>query len=155
MKINLTKKQYWNFVRATYMADWMANAICDGDMKQDDGIKEIRNYIFSFGKEMGLEKYMGYDEELGSYYATLEMDDEPSVRSLIKRYDEDVAWDEIIERLGERDFRRKYSIEEIKKMTDEERFTKRMECEEVWGREFEENGIERLEILKTAEDFGL
>ncbi len=40
-------------MRATYMADWMANAICERGMKQDTGIKAIRNHVFSFAKEMG------------------------------------------------------------------------------------------------------
>ena len=53
IKINLTKEQYWNLIRATYMADWMANAICEAGMEQDAGIKEIRDHIFSFAKEVG------------------------------------------------------------------------------------------------------
>jgi len=154
MKINLTKEQYWNLMRAVYMADWMANAICESDMKQDDKIKEIRDYVFSFAKEMGFEDYAEYDEELGKYYATFDMDDDPATRQLIERYDEHSAWDEISSWLGERDFHRKYSREEIEKMTDEERFTKQMECEAVWGEEFEKNGIDRLKVDKNKNDDG-
>ena len=146
MKINLTKKQYWNLVRAVYMSDWVANAICEADMKQDDEIKKIRNYIFSFAKEMGFEDYAKYDSKLGKYYATFDMDDEPSTRSLIERYNEHVSWDEISEWLGERDFFRKHTQEEIEKMTEDDRFMKRMECEAVWGEEFEKYGIDRLKI---------
>ena len=148
MKINITKKQYWNLLRATYMADWMANAICESDMKQDDDIKAIRNYVFSFAKEMGCGDYVDFDEHLGRYYATFDMDDESSTRELIERYDEHSAWDEITSWLGERDFYKKYPVEAVKKMSDEERFTKKMECEEIWGLEFEKNGIDRLEISK-------
>ena len=56
-------------------------------------------------------------------------------------------WEELADMLGERDFFRKYTKEEIEKMSDEERFTKRMECEDTWEEEFENNGIERL-VLK-------
>jgi hypothetical protein len=48
--------------------------------------------------------------------------------------------------LGERDFFRKYSRDEIKRMSDDDRFMKRMECEIVWEKEFEKHGIERLKI---------
>ena len=144
MKINITKKQYWDLMRGMYMADWMANAICEADMKQDDGIKEARNHIFSFAKEMGYEDYADYDDKLGTYYATFDMDDEPSIRTLIERYDEHSAWEELGEWLGERDFFAKYTREEIKAMNDEVRFTKRMQCELVWGEEFEKYGVERL-----------
>jgi len=150
MKIDINKKQYWNLIRATYMADWMANAICERGMKEDEGIKEIRNYIFSFAKEMGYEKYADYDEELKTYYATFDLDDEPVTRKLIERYDEDVFWSGISERFGERDFFKKYAKDEIKKMNQDERFMKHMECEIVWEEEFEKHGIERLGIVNES-----
>ncbi len=152
MKINITKKQYWDLMRATYMADWMANAICDGDMEQDDGIKDVRNYIFSFAKEMGYEEYVKHDKMSGKYYATLDMDDEQLTRALIERYDAHSFWGEAAERLGERDFEKKYTKAEIEKMDDDEHFDKSMECEGKWAREFEEYGIGRVEIGAMKED---
>src|SRR3989339_68289 len=146
MKIDVTKKQYWDLMRGMYMADWVANAICESDMKQDDDIKETCNYIFSFAKEMGFEEYVEYDKELGEYFATFDMDDESVTRSLIERFEEHSAWDELSSWLGDRDFFTKYTQEEIKKMTKEEYFMKRMECEDVWEEEFTEYGIDRLKI---------
>lgn len=136
-------------MRAVYMADWMANAICEADMKPDDEIKGVRDYIFSFAKEMGYEDYVDYDGRLGKYYATFDLDDESSTRKLIERYDEHSAWEELTEWLGDRDFFHTYTREEIVKMNNEERFTKRMECEAVWGKEFEKHGLERIKIAET------
>ena len=151
MEISLTKKQYWDLIRAVYMAGWMANAICDGDMQEDEGIKNIRNFIFSFAKEAGLEQYATYDAELNDFYATWDLDEEPSVRDLIDRYDEHSFWEEITERFGERDFFEKFSEAEIIKMSDEERVTKRWESEEKWGEEFENHGIDRLVVDEAKE----
>ena len=147
MKINITKKQYWDLMRVVYMADWMANAICESDMKEDDGIKDIRNYIFSFSKEMECEKYATYDEEMGKWYATWNMDDEPSVRTLIERYDEHTMWEELVETLGARDFLHTYSKEELDGMTQEEHTEKIWESEAHWGKEFEEHGVERVRVV--------
>ena len=149
MKINIqfTKEQFWDLMRSLYMADWMANAICEMDMKEDKGIKDIRDYIFSFAKEMGYGDYVEYDDEHKKFYATLDMDDEPTTRKLVERYDEHSFWDEIIERLGERDFFRKYARSDMVKMNKEEYFTKCMESEQVWAEEFEKHGIDRLEIV--------
>jgi len=155
MKINFTKKQYWDIIRATYIADWVANAICEADMKEDDGIKEIRDYLFSFAKEMGCEDFIEYDKDMGKYYATFDLDDEPSIRELIKRYDDHSMWEELIDSLGDRDFFRKYTKEEIQNMSDDDRFIKRMECDDVWEEEFGKNGVERLEIMKQLKDFGI
>lgn len=147
MKINITKKQYWDLLRATYMADWMANAICEADMKQDKGIKEIRNFVFSFAKDFGYEKYAEYDDYLKDYVATLDLDDEPEVRELIDRYDEHSFWEEATELLGERDYFEKYTKEELETMTHEERIDKLWECEAKWGEEFEKHGIDRLRVV--------
>ena len=54
MKIDVTKKQYWDLMRGMYMADWVANAICEADMKRDEDIKETRNYIFSLRRRWDL-----------------------------------------------------------------------------------------------------
>ena len=51
-------------MRATYMADWMANAICESDMKQDGGIKEIRNYLAEIETEQSKVYNYLSDEEL-------------------------------------------------------------------------------------------
>lgn len=146
VSIQLAKKQYWNLLRAVYMADWMANAICERDMKEDEGIKKIRNHIFSFAKEMGYSDYAEYDDMLKDFYATWDLDDEPSVRALIDRYDDSTFWQEILERFADRDFFKKYTREEIGKMSKEEYFEKHFESEEVWVNELEEHGIERFKI---------
>ena len=36
--------------------------------------------------------------------------------------------------------------EQIKKMSDTERFTKHMECDDMWGKELEKNGVENIKI---------
>jgi len=149
MKINITKKQYWKLMKAVYMADWMANAICNSDMKQNDDIKEIRNYVFSFAKEMGCGDYAEYDNTLGTYYATFDMDDETTTRELINRYDDHMFWEEIADRLGERDFKKRYKQKDIKEMSNEDCFTKQMDYQIVWEKEFEKHGIDRLKIDTT------
>lgn len=146
MKINLTKKQYWDMMRSVYIGYWVANAICEDDKEKDNGIESVRNYIFSFAKEFGLEKYAEYDNELNKYYATWDMDDEPSVRDLIERYDEHTFWDEMSHRLGKRDFFRRYTEKEIENMDEEDYFENIMRYEIEWEEEFEKNGIECLRL---------
>jgi len=151
MQIELSKKQYWHLLRAVYMADWMANAICEADMEEDKGIEEIQDYVFSFAKEMGFEKYVQYDEGLKEHFATFDLEDEQSVRSHIDRYDEHITWENLVDWLGDRDFSRKYSEEEIKNMSREEYFIKRMECETPWEEELAEYGLERITIDESNE----
>jgi hypothetical protein len=147
MKILFTKKQFRDLLHALYMADWMSNAICEDDMKQDEGIKKIRNYIFSFAKDFGFEEYVEHDKEMNEYYATFTLDDDPRVRGLIERYDEHTFWEEAVEILGKRDFFERYTKKDWDKMTNEERREKMWQCEAVWGEEFEKFGIDRVRIV--------
>ncbi|MBI3633451.1 MAG: hypothetical protein HY226_04115 [Candidatus Vogelbacteria bacterium] len=117
-------------------------------MKQDEGVKSICDYMFSFAKEMGYEDYVEYDEEIKKYFATWELDDDTTTRELIERYDDHTFWEEISEQFGERDFLRMYTKEEREKMTDDEHFTRLMECQIPWEEEFEKRGIDRLDIKK-------
>ena len=151
MKINLTKKQYESLAKAVYLGNWMANAQRTGQ-KGDLHMKEyeeITDYIFSLAPEFGLPKTFEHDLECDEHGKTTE------VNRLHEEYDEETFWDELCDMLGERDFYRKYSKEERQKMTDDEHFTKLMECQIFWEEELEKYGIERLEVLRQAKDFGI
>jgi|SRR3989344_6054004 len=152
VSIELTREQYWDLLRAAYIADWVANAICERGMKEDKGMKKVRNYIFSFAEGMGFGDYVKYDDEFKDFYATWDMDDEPSTRALIERYDDSSFWPELVERLTERDFFRKYTKAEVQKMDRDTYVDNLWGCEEVWGEEFEKHGIERLEIKDSKSD---
>lgn len=142
--MQITRKQYDDLLRAVYLADWMANAICSGDIEEDAGITDAKNLIYSLAKQMGYDEYVTHDEETGGLYSTWDLDDSPSVRLLIKRYDDHTFWEELADRLGERDFFKTYSKSEIQKMDNEERFKEQMKCQIHWERELEKHGIDRL-----------
>lgn len=152
MKINISKKQYWHLLRALYIADWIANANSIDDSEKDKEIDDLREYLYSFAKEMGYDEYVKYDNEYKKYFETNKLDDEPSIRQLIDTYDEHTFWEEMIDRLGDRDFFRKYTKDEILEMSREEYFDKRMECADYWEEEFEKHGVERLGVLKKGKN---
>ena len=145
MKIEFTKEQYENLMKLVYLGEWMANA-----HRTDDRIEkydELQRYVFSFAKDFGLEKHVD-DEEIGdgNFYPTRFFEEETDVDKLHEEYDEDTFWTELPERLGERDFFKKYSKKDWEKMTREERFLKIQECVIKWEEELEKYGIERLDI---------
>jgi len=143
--IEFTKKQYESLAKIIYLGNWMANAQRTGTpddpkMKEYD---EIADYIYALAPEFGLSD---------SYESELEFADDPDgiteVSRLHEEYDKQSLWEELCDMLGERDFYNKYSKEDWGKLTDDERFTKHMECEIAWEEEFENYGIERLGIIK-------
>ena len=151
MKIDLTKKQYETLAKAVYLGNWMVNASRGGrgDEPCIEEYNDISDYIFSLAPEFGFSKHFEHELECGDHKETTE------VSRLHEEYDQEIFWDELCDILGERDFYRKYTKEEIKKMNKEEHFIKMMECQIVWEEEAEEHGVERLQVLRQAKDFGI
>ena len=121
MKIAFTKKQFENLLKMVYLGNWMANA-----HRTDDTIEkyeDLEYYIFSFAKDFGFKEYAD-DEKVGDgkFYPTCVFEEETDINKLHDEYDNDTFWNEIVDRLAERDFVRKYGIDKIQKMSREERF---------------------------------
>ncbi len=147
MQIEFTKQQFKNLLKLIYLGEWMTNA-----HRTDDRIKkyeDMLNYIFSYAKKFGFEKYVD-DEDVnnGKFYPTRFFEEKTDVDQLHEEYDDKTFWDELIHRLGKRDFFRKYSKNEIKKMSEEEWFEKFYRCINKWGDEVDKYEIERLSIKK-------
>jgi len=151
IEIGFTKKQFEILLKLVYLGNWMANANRVGTpndpMKKE--YEEIERYIFSFAKKFGLDEYVDdEDAEKGEFYPARKFEEETDVYELHNEYDEVTFWDELVERLGDRDFFRHYSKKEIRKMEREERFEKIYEFIDKWAEEINKYGIERLEIKK-------
>jgi hypothetical protein len=152
MEIKLTKEQYENLIKLVYLGNWMINAIrsgAEGD-EQIEKYNEIEQYIFYFAKDVGLEKYIEFDKKYNKFFPTAEFEENPEIEQYRQDYDEEIFWQELADRLGSRDFIRKYGEEAIEKMDPEERFLKEQEFIIQYEEEFEKNGIENLELLRKT-----
>lgn len=145
-KIEFTKAQYENLIKLVYLGNWMINAIRTDDIvkKYDD----VEQHIYSFAKDVGLDKYIEFDSELNKFFPTKELEEDEEMEKYREEYDDEIFWDEITDRLARRDFIRKYGENAIKKMTWKERSGKECPFIEKYEREFAKHGIENLEIKK-------
>lgn len=149
--IELTKEQYLTLAKLAYLGNWMANAQRTGQ-EGDPNFEEyesMSDYIFSLAPTFDFSKDLEHELECGNHEETTE------VSKIHEEYDEQTFWDELPERLGDRDFYKRYSKQDWEKMTRDERFLKMQECIIAWEEELEEHGIGRLDILKQAKDFGI
>jgi len=143
--VEFTKKQFLALMKAVYLGNWMANAQREDNLKED--YEEIEDYIFSLAPKFGFGEYMDHEpSDGGKYYPTRKFEEGTDVDFLHDEYDDDNFWDEICDRFGERDFEKKYTKKEIKEMSVHERMDKLYECINKWGEEFNDHGIDRLEI---------
>ena len=147
MKINFTKKQYELLIKIVYLGEWMINAHRTKDTYEE--YSDLQNYINSFAKEFGLEKYIEKGiVKKNKYYTNRLFEEETGIHDFHEEYDDETFWDELIDRLVKRDFVNAYGVENIKQMEYEERFEKEDPFIEKYSEEFEKHGIERLQIKK-------
>lgn len=129
----------------------MANA-----WRTEDKVKEyesIENYLFSLTSIYGLEKYMEHEEIDGNeYFPTRLFEETTDVEELHEAYDEETFWDELVNRLGDRDFFAQFSPNEINAMSEEERYLKRSECVDRYIDEINEYGLERIKVNDENSD---
>lgn len=147
MQIELNKKQYRDLIEfldtANYIYGYAGDMLENKKYKaKSDELDELIAYFLDFAK--GFESEDLVDEFEGRKFVEEELSEKHL--DMIFKYDENIAWERLVELLSRRDFVRKYGIEAIRKMTDHERIMKEGEIEEKYWEEVENHGVERLEV---------
>lgn len=125
----------------------MANGYRTEDLREE--YEHIEDYIFSQAPKFGLGKFMDHEASDGDrFYPTRAFEENTDVHVMHEAYDEENMWEMLAEGLGDRDFLEKYTEMEIKRMSRDERFTKRTECIALYEIEFEKYGLRRIRIKK-------
>jgi hypothetical protein len=139
MNVNLSPEEYRKLVELAYLGEWLINAHHDTDFQDDQASAAVQR-LLEAGPLDGVER----DEETSEYYLRAEWV-EQLYDAYILDYDDHVFWDELTERLAQRDLARSRgtSIDDINRDDD---LLELRPLEERYRVELEEYGIERLEI---------
>jgi hypothetical protein len=140
MKIELTEEQYRRLVELVFLGSWFANSIETGEGINED-FEEMEQVILSYSKQLNMEDLITYDEEFEEYFPTTEFED--IVDPYIKKYDNEVFWEGLLNRLAKRDLLRE--IGPVNRMSDDH-LKRLFEIEEKYDIEFEKNGLKNLEV---------
>ncbi len=150
MKIELTKEQYINLLTMSHIANSVSGILGDvmpeetNYKKKSDETTELEDYLITYAKDFGcgdlIEDFEGKTLLKDEIYE--------KIQETIDEYDDYIFWNELEVRLGKRDFARTITEEEEKYIEENNGwFPERIhEIYEKYRKEFEENGIERLEI---------
>lgn len=149
VKINLSKKQYETMIKAVEAGSSiygiLGDMVSDDYKKESNEIEDLQKYLLGFASDFGssdmTEKFKG----------ELIMSDDFSekMEEVMDDYDDEIFWHELETRLGKRDFERTMTKAEKKEMEEDRWYPKRIhELYDKWSKEFEDNGVERLEIVE-------
>jgi hypothetical protein len=149
MKINFTKNEYRLLLDIAYLGQWMLQAYESDLSSEDDEYEMLVQKIYSFGKEMGFGDLVESSKKLNKFYPTRLYEDESGIHDKIDQYNDDTFWDELINRLAERDAHAdaEASNQEISSVEDFLKLSTPHESR--YAQEFSENGLRNITISET------
>ncbi len=142
MEIKFTKKQYASLLKLVYLGNSMANDHRPQDVNKE--FVDVMNVMYSHADEFGCGSLIKKDEEDGKFYSTDKLEEE--VDLIVDAYDEHCFWEELINRLADRDFIHTIGEAEAQKMDWIEFLEKKEPYMQKYADEFYARGIENLVI---------
>jgi hypothetical protein len=139
MKLDLEPDEYRKLIDLAYLGEWMINAHHDTDY-QDDAADHVLQRLLS---ATGLPD-ADQDPETGEFFMKSDWV-ERLYDAYIMDYDDHVFWDELTERLAQRDLARIRGVSPNDINRDDD-LVELKPLEERYRTELEERGIDRLEI---------
>jgi hypothetical protein len=139
MNLPLEPDELNRLIELAHLGEWLVNSQHDHDF-QDDAATGVTQKLLAASKAPGVEQ----DPETGNYYLAPEWSDR-LYDQYITDYDDHVFWAELTERLAQRDLakHRGVAMDDINR--DEDIRQLRL-LEERYRSEFEERGVDRLDV---------
>ena len=150
MKINITKKEYEKLIELIDIGMWVITSHDLRDKPENAPYNELEEKIFSLAKEFECEDKIIYDKNLDRHFQTQDFEMESAHRKFIDDYNENNFWEEVIERLAQRDSVNEVGEENYFSMEFLERMSIFGKHEEYWANEFGSFGLERLMVQSLS-----
>jgi hypothetical protein len=139
MTVNFEPDELRQLIELAYLGEWMVNAHHDAD-HQDDSSTERVQQLLAAAKLPGI----GQDAESGQYFLESDWSDKLYEKYILD-YDDHVFWDELTERLAQRDLAKRRGVG-IDTIDRDEDILELRPLEERYRRELEQHGVDHLEL---------
>jgi hypothetical protein len=146
MELNLNRGQYEKLLELVYLGNWLINAYRTDDYLED--YADIVSLVFSQVEKAGLED-KAVKDELGDRYLP-SFDFEESLHDYISEYDSCCFWEELINRLAEREALKEFGSLPLDKIDLNEFLEKKNKYLRVYEQEVEESGLKNFELIKKS-----
>jgi hypothetical protein len=149
MKVEITKKEYVDLLDMLHIADWVLSAHKTEEDPRAEKYEELMQKFYALAGEMGREDLIEYDHDIEKFFPTETFEETSEAWDFIEEFVEDTFWDELIDRLTQRDLERQAGgHENVRKLSMKDRFAREAPIQERYTEEFTENGLDRLEIVE-------
>lgn len=141
VKIELSEKQYKTLLKLVYLGEWVSQSYNE---EPSAIIEEVEQTVYSVSKGTKAENWIELDDKTKRYFPTVDMEEE--MLESIDEYDDYVFWDELVDRLAERDLIKEHGEDKISKMSFEDRLEIEDPIIEQYEEEFSKSGITKLNL---------
>jgi hypothetical protein len=148
MKLELNKKEYLLLLHVLEMSDWVLNAHTNKEDTEHKDYGDLEQKIFSLAQDFGYGSLIEYSAETERFMPTRQYEDTRSVMELIQQFENDTFWDELIDRLAERDALREVGEKAFQHMKPIDRIMLIERYRDKYAGEFEKDGIERISLAQ-------
>jgi hypothetical protein len=150
MNIDISEEEYRHLLDVLQMADWVIHAFESEKDPHTEPYDKVIQKFYALARDMGQERMVAYDPKLKEYSLTREFDDSSLSREFIDEFTEENFWDELIHRLTERDIARKVGgYDQLDGLSMTERFIYEGPIMGRYVQEFDDHGLDRLEIVES------
>lgn len=145
MNIDLSEAELEKLLILAHLGEWMANATRSKPIKE---FEIVASKIFALAEGTSRERLVDEDDKTGRWWPSREL--EEKAHPLVDEYDDESFWEELCERLVDRDLLRKYSRKQLASMSWEERYKIREPLEFQYENELASHGLDRFGIVRDA-----
>jgi hypothetical protein len=144
MKIELANEQLASLAKLVFLGNWLANSWRNEDVIEE--YDEVESLVLAEAAKHGFEDYVEFDEEEKKAFPSHEL--EEKLTETVDFYNDNTFWDQLIYRMADRDYVRKYGEEAFDDLTTDKGMDKERPLVEKYEKEFNEHGLERLELRR-------
>ena len=146
MKILFTKSEYRTLFDMIYIAEWMMTAFEKPTDPTLEGYAHLAQKIYSHAKEMGWESLVSSSPADNKYVPTKDYEEKSGVYEFIDDYETESFWDQLIDRMTERDVADKMGDEEVARLSNAAYEAIANPIADKYAQEFADNGVDRLHV---------
>jgi hypothetical protein len=150
MNIEISRDEFERLLGLLYIANWAVSGRKVEEDPRTAKYEEVVQKFYALAKHMGVENsIVAYDADLEKYVPTRTFEESSEPRKLLDEFADETFWHELTFRFTERDLARAVGgYEKMGLLNPEQRLDLETPLEEKYLEEFEEHGIERLEIVE-------
>ncbi|MBL8024174.1 MAG: hypothetical protein JNK54_07855 [Elusimicrobia bacterium] len=145
IQMEFTEEEYRKLCEVVYVADWVATSL-KADAHETSPYHSLDQKILGRAAAARCGDLVDYDSELKTFFPSPELDEK--CEPVIREFESDLFWEELTNRMAERDIKQGGECLSEGDANLEKRFDALDKKEEYYNQEFSQHGIERLTIAK-------